>query len=627
MGALRIDTDQVASTGGRVADAATAKLPSADLAAAAADPVSVSVAHAVSNHIALISSQTSSAALRTIKAGARLKANAADYAAQERANVAGVGFGAAPTAVGISSTADGAIPATPPNIPAPQSATTPTTGKQIAQLIHGGPGPAPLHAAAGRLRGHADQLHDTSAALRSSANALDGSWFSAAGDVARSRIGALADWYDRHAQTAAQAADSADAQGNNVSRARSTIPRPAEFDDLERKLDAAVRANAASRGAYSGVVAQLQTQLAALNAKASSGYAQYGAGAAMLDMPLSPIDDAPLTPFDDQQVTDMSSGDIEAIDRANRELLQQMLEEYRQLPDGQVKTDRLADIAAIQNALKTPDSHLIYLARPDDPADMIPAATSIGDPFTADHVSVTVPGVSGTTRGAIEGMTGEAWQLRKEAQDIARQVGGSQNIATVAWVGYQPPPTLTSPETPVDDLAQAGAPKLTTFLENLDTASHNPGHTTALFGHSYGSLTSGIALQNGASEFVDNAVMYGSPGFQASSTADLGMTDDNFFVMAARGDPINGFASFAPLHGWGANPNEIISDPDSAVPRYRFPHLQTDAGWTPIPDYEYKSVATGHSDYGRDAGQRITGYNLATILLDRPDLAVIKKPY
>ncbi|CFS55473.1 Alpha/beta hydrolase of uncharacterised function (DUF1023) [Mycobacterium tuberculosis] len=39
-----------------------------------------------------------------------------------------------------------------------------------------------------------------------------------------------------------------------------------------------------------------------------------------------------------------------------------------------------------------PDSHLIYVARPDDPADMIPAVTAVGDPFTADHVSVTVPG-------------------------------------------------------------------------------------------------------------------------------------------------------------------------------------------------------------------------------------------
>jgi hypothetical protein len=256
---------------------------------------------------------------------------------------------------------------------------------------------------------------------------------------------------------------------------------------------------------------------------------------------------------------------------------------------------------------------------------MIPAATSVGDPFKADHVSVSVPGVSSTTRGAVESMTREAAELRKEAVNIADQVGESTNIATVAWVGYQPPPSLTSPDVLTDDLAQAGAPKLTNFLQNLDAASHNPGQTTALFGHSYGSLTSGIALQNGASGLVDNAVMYGSPGFQASSTAGLGMRDDNFFVMSTPDDPINPLGALAPYHGWGSNPNDIINEGD-ATPRYRFPHLETEAGSTPIPGYEHKTEARGHSDYPRDAGERMTGYNLATILLDRPDLAVTETP-
>lgn len=152
----------------------------------------------------------------------------------------------------------------------------------------------------------------------------------------------------------------------------------------------------------------------------------------------------------------MSSGDIEAIDRANREMLQEMLQEYQRLP----------------------------------------AATSVGDPFTADHLSVSVPGVSSTTRAAIAGMTNEAAALRQEAATVASRAGESTNIATVAWAGYQPPPSLTSAEVLTDDLAQAGAPKLTSFLQNLDTASQNPGQTTALFGHSYGSLTSGIALHD-----------------------------------------------------------------------------------------------------------------------------------
>lgn len=328
------------------------------------------------------------------------------------------------------------------------------------------------------------------------------------------------------------------------------------------------------------------------------------------------------------RATDLSWGDIDRIDRANRELLQEMCDEYSRLPDGQVRTDRLADIAAIREALTVFDSHLLYLAKPADPAQMIPAATAVGDPFTADHVSVSVPGVSSTTRAAVAGMSREAEQLRLEATQIAEKAGASTAIATVAWVGYQPPPTLTSPDVLTDDLAQAGAQDLTAFLRDLDSASRNPGQTTALFGHSYGSLTSGIALGDGASAHVDNAVLYGSPGFHASSTADLGMRDDNFFVMSTPDDPINVIGALAPVHGWGSDPNEVIYGNvfGGDAPRYRFPHLETDAGWTPVPGHEHKTGASGHSDYPRDAGERMTGYNLAVILLDRPDLAVTETP-
>lgn len=340
-------------------------------------------------------------------------------------------------------------------------------------------------------------------------------------------------------------------------------------------------------------------------------------------------DEKPDEATDGTDKTDMSSGDINEVDHANRDMLEEMRQEYQQLPDGQVKTDRLADIAAIDEALRTHGSYLIYLEKPGDPSQMIPAATSVGDPFTADHVSTTVPGVSGTTRGAIAGMTREAAELRNEAIEVAKTADPdnpiSTNIATVAWVGYQPPANLGQTSVLDDDLAQAGAPKLTSFLSDLDAASRNPGQTTALFGHSYGSLTSGIALGDGASEYVDNAVLYGSPGFQAVTPADLGMTDDNFFVMATSDDPINYVADLAPLHGWGANPNDVIDNGDGTL-RFRFEHLETDAGNTPIPGYESKTGASGHSDYGRNAGERMTGYNLAAILLDRPDLTVRETP-
>lgn len=322
--------------------------------------------------------------------------------------------------------------------------------------------------------------------------------------------------------------------------------------------------------------------------------------------------------------TDMSSGNITAVDGANRDLLDRMEQQYNRLPDGQIKTDRLADIAAIREALTVPDSHLLYLARPDGPSEMIPAATAIGDPFNADHVSVTVPGVSGATRHSIAGMTREAGDLRREARLIATKMQESVNISTISWVGYQPPPGLATPDTPLDNLAHDGATKLESFLRDLDGASRRPDQTLALFGHSYGSLLSGIALKDGASAVVDNAVMYGSPGFEATSPAKLGMPDDHFFVMTAHDDQIRSIGALAPLHGWGSDPNEVIhGSPD----RYRFTHLETDDGWVTLAGEElHKSAAHGHSGYPRDALQQMSGYNLATILLDRSDLAVREVP-
>lgn len=317
----------------------------------------------------------------------------------------------------------------------------------------------------------------------------------------------------------------------------------------------------------------------------------------------------------------LSSGDINAVDVANRALLERMAQQYSRLPDGREKDDRLADIATILDALTVPDSHLIYLERPLDPSAMIPAATAIGDPFKADHVSVTVPGVSGATRHSIAGMTREAADLRTEALRVAEAAGMHTSVSTIAWVGYQPPPTIVSRDTPIDDLAMTGAPKLTGFLRDIDSASSNPNHSIALFGHSYGSLLAGIALKDGASSVVDNAVMYGSPGFEATSPAKLGMSDNNFFVMSAPDDwQIRGVGALAPLHGWGSDPNEIIpGSPD----RYRFTHLETHEGWVNLGGEEvYKTGSHGHSGYPRYALEQMTGFNLATILLNRPDLAV-----
>lgn len=45
-------------------------------------------------------------------------------------------------------------------------------------------------------------------------------------------------------------------------------------------------------------------------------------------------------------------------------------------------------------------------------------------------------------------------------------------------------------------------------------------------------------MHEGASQYLDNAVLHGSRGFQADTPAELGTNDNNFFVMSTPDDPI-----------------------------------------------------------------------------------------
>jgi hypothetical protein len=286
---LRLDSDGVASAARQVAAAPPAGVPAAAVTAAASDPVSVTVAHVVGARIAVLGLGSGLACALTQVAAARLHANAGEYGTQEYLNAATLGAGGAPAAVPGGDTAAAPASPVPLSIPAPQSATAPTSAKHIAQLIHAGPGPQPLYDAAQRLRGHADDLRDASTALRGATGTLEDSWFSGAGLAAHGRITELADFYEQHAEAVTAAAQHAQAQGDNVSRARSAIPRPEDFENVESRLRAAMRANAQSKGAFSAVVAELQAQHGQLTAKTTAGFTDYGSGAATaLDAPQSP---------------------------------------------------------------------------------------------------------------------------------------------------------------------------------------------------------------------------------------------------------------------------------------------------------------------------------------------------
>lgn len=137
------------------------------------------------------------------------------------------------------------------------------------------------------------------------------------------------------------------------------------------------------------------------------------------------------------------------------------------------------------------------------------AVVALGNPDTAKHVGIVVPGINNR-------LSNFAGTLEKSAnlrQTVYRRHGSdvSGQTSTIAWLGYD------SPESVFDAMdrgeAKTGAKRLKTFVETLRSTQRrtgNVGGRISVFGHSYGSTTSALAAKNGMK--VDNLALVGSPG-------------------------------------------------------------------------------------------------------------------
>lgn len=314
MAQLEIDTAAVTHTAAAVAGAASGgSSQGITVTPPASDPVSAAVTETLQARCAAITGYSSFAQMITQARGSMLASSANTYDEQEQLNAASLvsasGGSAAPT------TAPPAVPnlsaPTVPAVTAPQLGPPPTNGKDIARLLHGGPGPAGLYSAAHQMRSHASQLQDAARQLQSGSTAISTDWRSDAGDQASQRINELSQWYERHSEDAMSAAAALETHADNYARARANTPTPQQFEDTERRLKQAAQANAnpANMGRYAPVVAALQTELGGLHAKATAQYADYARSAgnpSLIGAPLEPPPrpgaggvqalDAPLSP-------------------------------------------------------------------------------------------------------------------------------------------------------------------------------------------------------------------------------------------------------------------------------------------------------------------------------------------
>ncbi|MFV8054637.1 alpha/beta hydrolase [Mycobacterium sp. 48b] len=306
----------------------------------------------------------------------------------------------------------------------------------------------------------------------------------------------------------------------------------------------------------------------------------------------------------------------------------------RELNDAQNGAKPLPALQAIDRAVRdNPERKLMLLDTKS--GELVHAAIAVGDPDTADHVSVTAPGLNTTVQDSIEGMANEATDVRKEALnqlDLANR--DDETVAAIAWIGYDTPQVPGWDQFGVsaeggwdvthDDLARAGAHDLAGFYDGINAAHQGPLDLTAI-GHSYGSLTTGLALQEPGNHGVDNVLFYGSPGIEASTPQDLQMQPGHVYVMEAPDDPIQKvYDARAVIQGIpiiGSYLNDEFGDfgPNPAT-NPNFTQLSTAPTTLPMPDGRTLEGVSGphaHSQYpqlGDNSQPRTSGYNIAAVV-------------
>ncbi|MCU1647161.1 MAG: alpha/beta hydrolase fold-containing protein [Nocardia sp.] len=325
-------------------------------------------------------------------------------------------------------------------------------------------------------------------------------------------------------------------------------------------------------------------------------------------------------------------------DHYNREKLDDEL--TRAQNGDKAVAEKLGDLQAVQKTLGDhPDAMLLLMDTQS--GKQAHAAVSLGNPDTAYNVSVSAAGLNGNVHGSLSGMVNEGKNVKDTAQSRLGVLPDgdprkNQSVVPIAWIGsdlpqadYKDVPADLDgrtwagyKEVVSDTLAKDGAPKLASFYDGV-RASHDSGsmHLTAV-GHSYGSLMTGLALQEPGHKPVDDVLVYGSPGLDLPQkhwwlpekandvdVSKLNVPDDHRYEMTGGKDTI------AKLPGYGPNPQALPG----------FTHLET--GPTTTQDGVSRDGAYSHADYPRNGSNnelRTSGWNIAMIVAGLPEEAVGK---
>jgi len=280
---------------------------------------------------------------------------------------------------------------------------------------------------------------------------------------------------------------------------------------------------------------------------------------------------------------------------------------------GGLFTNKDAELDAVKAKLASLDKIEEVLARPgerqllllDLSSERAEAAVANGNIDTADHVAVFTPGLTSTVNGSLGNYDNAMDQLQFRTEEELKRYGDGGSVASVTWIGYQAPQIsahgILVDETSVADsyAAEQGANKLAPFLNGIDASRDNDPHLSAL-GHSYGSTTTGYALQQNTG--VDDAVFYGSPGLGTDNLNNIKVPDGHSYYIENRWDGVGDLGHFGidPSHLDGMN------------------HIS--AKETTLPDGRHLNETTGHTSYHDN--DSTSQYNLSVVVGGMPERAV-----
>lgn len=245
-----------------------------------------------------------------------------------------------------------------------------------------------------------------------------------------------------------------------------------------------------------------------------------------------------------------------------------------------------------------------------DPSGDGRVAEIFGDLETAHNVAVVIPGA----RNEIGTFSDGGGGFRATARNLERKArldAGGEGIATIAWLGYDPP---DGADVMSRDAASDGSTRLVRFVAGLDPDDSR--HVTVI-GHSYGSVVAGMAAATGLD--VDELVFVGSPGttLDAASAAVI-RPGGRVWAATSSWDPI----------GAGISPEELppFWVPPGLAPAWFLFDLEYGGaeklwhGTNPVSDGFGAEVfitdgAAGHSAYFNEETDSLA--NLARIVTGR----------